>query len=75
MPYVEYDEVGAICSDCGRAFRSDEALAAHRIDSHSSHDEIPTRASAGPIRCEICDEPVPTAAARRAHQTFAHPTR
>ena len=30
MPYVEYDEVEAICSGCGRAFRSEEALAEHQ---------------------------------------------
>jgi hypothetical protein len=34
MPYVEYDEVEAICSDCGRTFRSEEALYAHREESH-----------------------------------------
>jgi hypothetical protein len=34
MPYVEYDEVEAICSDCGRTFRSEEALEAHRLESH-----------------------------------------
>ncbi|MGD0257932.1 MAG: hypothetical protein ABSB90_08685 [Thermoplasmata archaeon] len=34
MPYVEYDEVEAICSDCGRTFRSEEALDAHRLESH-----------------------------------------
>ncbi len=34
MPYVEYDEVEAVCSDCGRTFRSEEALEAHRLDAH-----------------------------------------
>jgi len=34
MPYVEYDEVEAMCSDCGRTFRSEEALSLHREESH-----------------------------------------
>jgi len=34
VPYVEYDEVEAICSDCGRTFRSEEALYSHREESH-----------------------------------------
>jgi hypothetical protein len=38
MPYVEYDEVQAACSDCGRIFRSEEALEAHRKESHEIED-------------------------------------
>ncbi|MCI4366099.1 MAG: hypothetical protein L3K10_08635 [Thermoplasmata archaeon] len=41
MPYVEYDEVEAVCSDCGRAFRSEEALELHRQDSHQLADPLP----------------------------------
>ncbi|MGA8663591.1 MAG: hypothetical protein WB809_00760 [Thermoplasmata archaeon] len=36
MPYVEYDEVEAVCADCGRIFRSEEALALHRQESHQT---------------------------------------
>ncbi|HZY70271.1 MAG TPA: hypothetical protein VFF67_04750 [Thermoplasmata archaeon] len=38
MPYVEYDEVEAICPDCGMIFRSEEALARHRADVHPSEE-------------------------------------
>ncbi|MGI0132627.1 MAG: hypothetical protein ACREDK_06000 [Thermoplasmata archaeon] len=46
MPYIDYDEVGAVCSFCGRQFPDEEALEGHRRDSH----EIPdvTRRSATP---------------------------
>jgi hypothetical protein len=43
MPYVEYDEVEAICSDCGRMFRSEEALDAHRQESHPPTVTPPTQ--------------------------------
>jgi hypothetical protein len=43
MPYIEYDEVEAICADCGRIFRSEEALAIHREESHSGREETPRR--------------------------------
>ncbi len=35
MPYVEYDEVEAVCADCGRPFRSEEALEEHRTTVHA----------------------------------------
>jgi hypothetical protein len=34
VPYVEYDEVEAVCRDCGMAFRSEEALDKHRDEVH-----------------------------------------
>lgn len=46
MPYVEYDEIEAICSDCGRAFRSEEALAAHKEEAHSGLEALSSRPSA-----------------------------
>jgi uncharacterized C2H2 Zn-finger protein len=36
MPYVEYDEVEAVCPECGRIFRSEEALEAHQRESHET---------------------------------------
>lgn len=45
MPYVEYDEARAVCSECGRAFPDEEALAAHRRESHDVPDvtRVPVR--------------------------------
>jgi uncharacterized C2H2 Zn-finger protein len=34
MPYVEYDEVEAVCPECGRIFRSEDALEVHQRESH-----------------------------------------
>ncbi len=72
MPFVEYDEVEAICSDCGRLFRSEEALAAHREESHSGREE--TRAPpAEPSICPQCERKFPTSSALRAHVAREHP--
>ncbi len=38
MPYVEYDEIEAICSECGRVFRSEETLTAHKEEAHAGLD-------------------------------------
>lgn len=38
MPYVEYDEAGAVCAECGRQFPDEEALDAHRRASHAIED-------------------------------------
>ena len=43
MPYVEYDEVEAVCADCGRIFRSEDALEAHRRESHMTLTPSPNR--------------------------------
>ncbi|NNN17074.1 MAG: hypothetical protein HKL79_01750 [Thermoplasmata archaeon] len=40
MPYVEYDEIEAICSECGRVFRSEEALVVHKEESHSGLEAL-----------------------------------
>jgi hypothetical protein len=55
VPYVEYDEVEAICSDCGRTFRSEEALELHRAESHQPIDTttppiVPKVARTGRVR-------------------------
>ena len=73
MPYVEYDEVEAICSDCGRTFRSEDALAAHREESHSTlepaRDASP--ASAEPT-CPTCGRTFASSPSLRAHEARAH---
>jgi hypothetical protein len=46
MPYVEYDEVEAVCAECGRIFRSEEALEAHRRESHAT---LPPVAPEAPV--------------------------
>lgn len=72
MPFVEYDEVEAICSDCGRLFRSEEALAAHREESHSGREE--TRAYREELSvCPACQQKFPTSSALRAHIARDHP--
>jgi hypothetical protein len=43
MPYVEYDEVAASCSECGRNFRSEEDLEAHRLEVHGAPATAPGR--------------------------------
>ncbi len=71
MPYVEYDEVEAICSDCGRVFRSEEALADHRAEAHSGQEG----SSAPPvatIRCSLCQKKFRSAPALREHNAKAH---
>jgi DNA-directed RNA polymerase subunit RPC12/RpoP len=67
MPFVEYDEVEAICADCGRLFRSEDALAAHREESHTGHDEAPT------LTCPTCQRKLPSESALRAHRARDHP--
>ena len=74
VPYVEYDEVEAICSDCGRIFRSEESLAAHREDSHSGREEV----ARNPMRvaravCPHCARPFDSPTTLRAHTARAHP--
>lgn len=44
MPYVEYDEIEAICPECGRVFRSEETLASHKEEAHAGLDDAPLRA-------------------------------
>lgn len=75
MPYVDYDEVGAACSDCGRLFRSAEDLEAHRRESH-----LPARASAPPKRasaslpCSLCSRKFYSIAALQDHTRRDHST-
>jgi uncharacterized C2H2 Zn-finger protein len=72
MPYVEYDEVEAICPDCGRIFRSEDALAAHREESHSGLEEPPRVAPPASVRCALCAREFATEASLRSHVTRTH---
>jgi C2H2-type zinc finger len=69
MPFVEYDEVQAACSDCGRQFPSEEALTAHRADSHASAPEErrPRR-----VACSLCDRSFPSVGALAEHNRRHH---
>ena len=72
MPYVEYDEVEAVCSDCGRIFRSQEALEGHRLESHDVKD----RASAAPVSptvaCSVCHREFRSAISLAEHNRRSH---
>jgi DNA-directed RNA polymerase subunit RPC12/RpoP len=72
MPYVEYDEVEAVCADCGRIFRSEEALAAHRDESHSERAPPAPRAPAPSPRCPECGRELDSAEALRVHRARTH---
>jgi transcription initiation factor TFIIIB Brf1 subunit/transcription initiation factor TFIIB len=73
MPYVEYDEVEAICSDCGRVFRSEEALSEHQAEAHSGK-EATVRPGAGGslVKCSLCHQKFRSTAALRDHNARAH---
>ncbi len=73
MPYVEYDEVEAVCTDCGRIFRSEEALATHRADAHEKEgrSRTPGRSSA-PVQCAVCHREFPSVSALARHNGRAH---
>lgn len=69
MPFVEYDEVEAVCSDCGRIFRSEEALAAHRVDSHAGRVDT---ATADRLTCPTCERRFLSSGELRTHRRRAH---
>jgi len=69
MPFVEYDEVEAVCSDCGRIFRSEEALAAHRVDSHGGRVDTAPRDR---LTCPECERRFLSLTALRNHRHQAH---
>jgi uncharacterized C2H2 Zn-finger protein len=73
MPYVEYDEVEAICKDCGRAFRSEEALVEHRAEAHSTSVNAPEEpARPRTVKCSLCRQRFTTTAALQEHTRKAH---
>lgn len=69
MPFVEYDEVEAVCSDCGRIFRSEEALAAHREDSHAGRVDT---ATLDRLSCPTCQRRFLSAGELRTHRRRVH---
>ena len=71
MPYVEYDEVEAVCSDCGRAFRSEDALADHRAEAHAGQEGT-TPGHIASIRCSLCQQKFRSTAGLREHNTKVH---
>ena len=73
MPYVEYDEVEAICSDCGRAFRSEDALAEHQAEAHSGKESSDGPGASPPmVRCSLCHKKFRSTTALREHNARAH---
>jgi Zinc-finger of C2H2 type len=74
MPYVEYDDVAAVCSDCGMTFLSVEALEAHQAQVHpSGHgDAVPEPARPGSLRCESCQRLFSSASAFQDHNRIVH---
>jgi uncharacterized C2H2 Zn-finger protein len=73
MPYVEYDEVEAICSDCGRVFRSEDALAEHQAEAHSGQEAADRTSAHSPsVKCSLCQQKFRSAAALQEHNARAH---
>jgi hypothetical protein len=73
MPYVEYDEVEAICRDCGRVFRSEDALDEHRKEAHASAVRSPGEPEhPKTVKCSLCKERFHTTAALQDHTRKAH---
>ncbi len=72
MPYVEYDEVEAICADCGRVFRSEEALADHRAEAHAVAEKDTAPPTKAGVRCSLCQKRFRNAVALREHNARAH---
>jgi uncharacterized C2H2 Zn-finger protein len=72
VPYVEYDEVEAVCSDCGRIFPSEESLAAHRNEAHAGLVEPEGKAPAHQIPCSVCHKRFRSTAALAEHNRKAH---
>jgi hypothetical protein len=50
MPFVEYDEIEAVCSECGMIFRSEDALESHKERTHAPAAVEPSRKKRGPER-------------------------
>jgi len=75
VPYVEYDEVEAVCPECGAVFRSTDALDAHVRESHAG---AAAAGSAAPkpktVKCSVCGEKFPSISALQRHNKSAHVT-
>jgi len=75
MPYVEYDEVGAACAECGRLFRTADDLEEHRRESHA-----PVRAASAAkprkptLPCSLCSRRFFSIGALQDHTRHDHST-
>jgi C2H2-type zinc finger protein len=75
MPYVEYDEVGAACAECGRLFRSGDDLEAHRRESHGPDPKPAVTKPRHPtIACSMCERKFYSIAALQDHTRHDHST-
>ncbi|MFZ0831328.1 MAG: C2H2-type zinc finger protein [Thermoplasmata archaeon] len=75
MPYVEYDEVGAACAECGRLFRSADDLEAHRKESHAPAPSAPgTKPRHPTLSCSLCSRKFYSIAALQDHTHHDHST-
>jgi hypothetical protein len=73
VPYVDYDEVEAVCSDCGRLFLTEEALREHRAEAHAGEDSVvsPGR-PAKAVSCSVCHQPFRSTNALQTHSRRTH---
>lgn len=75
MPYVEYDEVGAACAECGRLFRSADDLEEHRKESHGPNPAGPEAKAHRPtLPCSLCSRRFYSVAALQDHTRRDHST-
>jgi hypothetical protein len=75
MPYVEYDEVGAACAECGRLFRSADDLEAHRRESHAPARSTDAAKPHKPtLPCSLCSRKFYSIAALQDHTRHDHST-
>jgi DNA-directed RNA polymerase subunit RPC12/RpoP len=75
MPYVDYDEVGAACAECGRLFRSVEDLDSHRRESHvTARLSPPEKPRTASLPCSLCSKKFHSIAALQDHTRRDHST-
>jgi DNA-directed RNA polymerase subunit RPC12/RpoP len=72
MPYIEYDEIEAICSECGRMFRSEEALDDHRKGAHQGGPDKAAVSVPTAVKCSMCGRTFGSVDALRRHTQSHH---
>ncbi|MGC2033973.1 MAG: C2H2-type zinc finger protein [Thermoplasmata archaeon] len=72
MPYIEYDEIEAICSECGRIFRSEEALGDHRKEAHQGGTDSAVVSVPASVKCSMCGRTFGSVDALRRHTQSHH---
>jgi hypothetical protein len=73
MPYVEYDEVEAVCPDCGRPFRSEEDRDDHRAAAHEREPGPPGGGTPSKrLPCSVCARSFASVAALVEHNRRDH---